>query len=336
MWSHQYWTSADAGLKMRRRDFIAISTGALLCSRQVQAQIKTRRIVILAAASDPSSRLGEFRKRLGQLGYVEGRNIVLEVRSAEGNLDRLPAMAEAILRDGIADAILAESTPAAMAAHQATKAVPIVAMVGVDPVGSGLASSLARPGGNVTGIAIFADEANAKRVELVRELLPKAVRLAAVMAINRGGTANSASVVEAGGKLGFSVDVVVVRPDRLAEDLNPSRLASYDALLCVPDVVLASRKEEVIRLITQSNKPTVFAERQWVDIGGLASFGPDLHEASQHLADQLARVLDGQNVSELPFERPTKFALALNLRTARAIGIEIPPILIARADEVIE
>jgi putative ABC transport system substrate-binding protein len=321
---------------MRRREFIAVSTAAFFCSPGVQAQAGVRRITVLSAASDPSSRMGEVLKRLRELGHVEGKNIVVDFRSADGQLDRLPSLAEAISRNGATDVILAESTPAAIAAHRATRTIPIVALVGVDPVGSGLASSLARPGGNVTGVAIFADEANAKRVELVHELAPKAVRLAAVLAIYQGGTANTAVVVEVGNKLGLSVELIVVHPDRLAEDLSLTRLAKYDALLFVPDVLLASRRDEIVNLIAQSKKPAIFSERQWVDKGGLASFGPDLREVLRHLGTQLARVLNGQNVGDLPFERPTRFEFRLNMRTARDIGTEISPSLLARADEVIE
>ena len=323
---------------MKRRKFIAmvLASAAWQQTGSGQSATTSARVVLLSAAADPAARLRVFREHLSDLGYVEGRNITLEIRSAEGDLKRLPTLAERLVGESGIDAILAESTPAAIAAHIATQTIPIVALVGVDPVGSGLASSLAHPGGNVTGIAIFADEANAKRVELLREVAPRAVRLAAVMVITRGGTLNIDSVRETGGKLGFAVETIVADPENLPEALGPSAVAGFDAFIFVPDVVLASRKDEVIKLIAPTKKPAIFAERNWVDSGGLISYGPDLREASRLWASQLVRVLKGEKPNDLPFERPTKFDLRINLRTARAIGVEIPPTLLARADEVIE
>ncbi len=324
--------------RMKRCGFkaIVVAAAAWPLTRSAQSAATSQRVVLLSAAADPAERLGAFRERLSDLGYVEGRNITLDIRSAEGHLERLPALAEELVRESGIDAILAESTPAAIAAHSATQTVPIVAVVGVDPVATGLASSLAHPGGNVTGIAILADEANAKRVELLRELAPSAIRIAAVMAISGGGTLNVDSVRETGHKLGFAVEIIVADPDRLPEAVGPAVVAGFDAFVFVPDVVLTSRRDEVISLIAPTKKPAVFAGRSWVDSGGLMSYGPDLRDASRHWASQLVRVLKGEKPKDLPFERPTKFDLGINLRTARAIGIEIPPTLLARADEVIE
>jgi putative ABC transport system substrate-binding protein len=323
---------------MKRRKFMAVvaATAAWPLTGSAQSAATSRRVVLLSAAANPAERLGAFREQLGASGYVEGRNIMLDIRSAEGHLERLPALAEALVQEGGIDAILAESTPAAIAAHRATKTIPIVAIVGVDPVGSGLASSLARPGGNVTGVAIFADEVNAKRVELVREVAPRALRLAAVMAISGQGTLNIDSVRETGRKLGLDVEIIVIDPDHLPEALGPSAIAGFDAFVFVPDVVLTTRRDEIIRLIAPTRKPVIFPGRNWVDSGGLMSYGPDLQDASRRWAAQLIRVLKGEKPKNLPFERPTRFELRINLRTARAMGIEIPPMLLARADEVIE
>jgi putative ABC transport system substrate-binding protein len=193
---------------MRRREFIGIVGGAtvrLLIAGGASAAAASR-VVMLSIASDPSARLGAFRKQMNELGYVEGRNITIEFRSAEGQIERLPALAETLVREEKADVILAESTAAAVAAHQATQTIPIVALVGVDPVASGLAVTLARPGGNVTGVAIFADEASPKRVELVRELAPHAVRLAVAMAtFERGGKLNLTPVEETASKLALQL-----------------------------------------------------------------------------------------------------------------------------------
>src|SRR6266702_5390287 len=324
---------------MRRRELIGIVGGAtvrLLIVGGASAAAASRG-VMLSIAADPSSRLGEFRKQMNELGYAEGRNITIEFRSAEGRIERLPALAETLVREEKADGILAESTPAAVAAHQATQTIPFVAFVGVDPVASGLAVTLARPGGNVTGVAIFADEASPKRVELVRELAPHAVRLAvAVATFEKGGKLNLTPVEETASKLGFTVEAIFVDPDHNSETLSPSILDRFDAFLCVPDVVLTSHMNEIIELLAQTHKPAVFSAHQWADNGGLISFGPDLAEASRYWASQLVRVLNGQKASDLPFERPTKFDLRINMRTARAMGIPIPPALLARAGEMIE
>ena len=324
--------------RMKRRGFIAIiaAVAAWPLTGHAQSATTSSHVVLLSAAANPAERLDAFRQQLNDLSYVEGRNITLDIRSAEGRLERLPALAEELVRQSGIDAILAESTPAAIAAHQATQTIPIIAMVGVDPVATGLASSLAHPGGNVTGIAIFADEANPKRVELLHELAPRAVRVAAVMAISGGGTLNIDSARETGRKLGLAIETIVVDPDRLPEALRPSVIAGFDAFVFVPDVVLTSRRNEVIRLIAPTKKPAIFAGRNWVDGGGLMSYGPDLGDASRRWALQLVRVLKGEKPKDLPFERPTKFDLRINLRTARAMGIEIPPTLLTRADEVIE
>ena len=324
---------------MRRREFIGVLGGAAVwpVTASAQSPVIPPHVVLLSAAPDPAERLGVFRKQLRELGYVEGRNINLDIRSAEGHVDRLPAIAEGLVREGGIDVILAESTPAADAAHRATQTIPIVAFVAVDPVASGLALSLAHPGGNVTGIAIFAEETNVKRVELMREVAPRAVRLAAVTAISVGGTLNLDSVQETGRKLGFVVEIInVADPAHLPDALSPSVVAGFDAFVFVPDVVLTSHRDEVIKLIASSNKPAIYPSRNWVDSGGLMFFGPDFRVAYRDWATQLVRVLKGEKPSDLPFERPTKFDFAINLRTARAMGIEIPPTLLLRANEVIE
>lgn len=322
---------------MKRRAFMAVAgMAAWPLAGNAQSAKTPQRVVLLLAATSPAERLSVLREQLAASGYVEGRNIVLDVRSAEGHLERLPALAEALVREGDVDVIVARSTPAAVAARRATQTIPIVAVVGVDPVESGLVSSLAHTGGNVTGIAILADEVNAKRVELVHELAPRAARLAAVTAITGRSSLNVDSVRQTGRKLGLDVELIVVDPDHLPEALGPSAVAGFDAFVFVPDVVLLSRRDEVLRLISPTRKPVIFSERDWVDSGGLMSYGPDFTEVAIRSTAQLIRVLKGEKPKNLPFERPTKLELRVNLRTARTMGIEIPPILLARADEVIE
>jgi putative ABC transport system substrate-binding protein len=224
-----------------------------------------------------------------------------------------------------------------LAAHKATQTIPIVAFTAVDPVASGLADSLARPGRNVTGIAVFSEETTVKRVELMREVVPRAVRLGTVTTKVTSGAQSLAPVLETGRKLGFTVEPINVDdPADLAKALSPEVLAGFDAVVFAPDVVLSAHMAEVIKLVAASNKPAIFPSPDWVSNGGFMSFGPDFADASRHLVAQLDRVLKGAKPGDLPFLRPTKFDLRINLRTARVMGIELSPTVLARADEVVE
>jgi putative ABC transport system substrate-binding protein len=323
---------------MRRREFITLLGGTvtwpLMASAQQAAGIP--RVIQLAPVGVPSQ--VEFTHRLlRELGYVEGRNIRLEFRDAAGNVDALPALAQEIVRDGGVDAILAISTPAALAAYKATQTIPIVAFAAVDPVGSGLADSLAHPGRNVTGITVFSEETTVKRVELMREVVPRAVRLGTVTTKVTKGAQSLAPVLETGRKLGFTVEPINIDdPADLAKALSPEVLAGFDALVFVPDIVLNAHMAEVIKMVGRSNKPAIFPSPDWVASGGFMSFGPDFSDANRRLISQLDRVLKGAKPGDLPFERPTKFDLRINLRIAKALGIELSPTVLARADEVIE
>jgi putative ABC transport system substrate-binding protein len=324
---------------MKRREFIGLIGGAaLVWPIAVRAQQAARmpRVVYLSPVDIPSQVIS-YRTQLRELGYVEGRSSRLEFLNAAGLVDRLSALAEDLVRAGDVDVIVAISTPAALAAHKATQTIPIVAFTAVDPVGSGLANSLASPGRNVTGIAVFSEETTVKRVELMREIVPRAVRLATVTTKVSKGAQSFGPVLEAGRKLGFAVENLIVDdPADLAKALSPEVLTGFDAFVFIPDVVLAAHMAEIIKLVATSNKPAIFPSPDWVSNGGFMSFGPDFADASRHLVAQLDRVLKGAKPSDLPFERPTKFDLRINLRTARAMGIELSPMVLARADEVIE
>jgi putative ABC transport system substrate-binding protein len=323
---------------MRRREFITLLGGAATWPLVASAQqgVGMPRVIHLAPVLIPSQ-ADTTRGLLRELGYVEGRNIRLEFRNAAGNADALPALAQELVREGDIDVIVAISTPAALAAYKATQTIPIVAFTAVDPVASGLADSLARPGRNVTGIAVFSEETTVKRVELMREVVPRALRLGTVTTKVTSGAQSLAPVLETGRKLGFTVESVNIDdPSDLAKALSPEVLAGFDALVFVPDVVLSAHMAEVIKIIGASNKPAIFPSPDWVANGGFMSFGPDFADATRHLISQLDRVLKGAKPGDLPFERPTKFDLRINLRIAKALGIELSPTVLARADEVIE
>ncbi|HKO69536.1 MAG TPA: ABC transporter substrate-binding protein [Bradyrhizobium sp.] len=300
-------------------------------------RIAGRPHVIHLAPVDVPSQPDATRRLLGELGYVEGRNIHLEFRNAAGNVDALPALAQELVREGSLDVIIAISTPAALAAYKATQTIPIVAFTAVDPVASGLADSLARPGRNVTGVAVFSEETTVKRVELMREVVPRAVRLGTVTTKVSSGAQSLAPVLETGRKLGFTVEAINIDdPADVANALTPEVLAGFDALVFVPDVVLSAQMAKVINLVNMANKPAIFPSPDWVSNGGFMSFGPDFSDATRHLISQVDRVLKGAKPGELPFERPTKFDLRINLRIAKALGVELPATILARADEVIE
>lgn len=323
---------------MSRRRFIGLVTGAISWPLVARGQkpAATARIVQMAPVNIPGQ-IDRIKRLLAELGYVEGRNIQLEFRDTAGNADALPALAEDIVREGRADVIIAISTPSALAAYKATQTIPIVAFAAVDPVASGLADSLAHPGRNVTGIAVFSEETTVKRVELMREVLPQAVRLGTVTTKLTSGATSLAPVLETGRKLGFEVEAINVDdPANIAKILSPDILARFDGLVFVPDAILNAHLAEIIGIVGLSRKPAIFAAPDWVANGGLMSFGPDFADATRLLIAQLGRILKGAKPGDLPFERPTKFDLRINLRIAKALGLELSPSVLARADEVIE
>jgi putative tryptophan/tyrosine transport system substrate-binding protein len=323
---------------MYRREFVWLLGCATAFPLKAAAQQPTRipHVVHLSPAVYPAQ-IEFYRNELRQLGYIEGRNIHLEFQNTEGNVEQLPVLAEKLVQGGGIDVILAESTPAALAAHRATQTIPIVAVAAHDPVASGLVKSLARPGGNVTGISFFASETTAKRVELMREVVPRALRLAVVVSKVNDGAESLGSALETGRNLGFTVEVVTIASSaNLAEALSPAILSEFDAFVFVPDVVLSSHMVEVIKLIGVSNKPAIYAGFDWVVGGGFMSFGTDPADVHRRVVAQLDRVLKGEKPSDLPFERSTKFQLGINLPVARMLGIELSPSLLARADKVIE
>ncbi len=323
---------------MRRRGFIGLVTGAIswpLVARSQQLAAAPR--VVHLGPADIPAQIDATRRFLAELGYVEGRNIRLEFRNAAGNADALPALAEEIVREGRVDVIIAISTLAALAAYKASQTIPIVAFAAVDPVASGLADSLAHPGHNVTGVAVFSEETTVKRVELMRDVLPRAVRLGTVTTKLSGGAQNLMPVLETGRKLGFEVEAINIDDTaNIAKILRPEILARFDGLVFVPDAILNAHMAEVIRMVSLSNKPAIFESAAWVANGGFMSFGPDFMDANRHLIAQVDRVLKGAKPGDLPFERPTKFDLRINLRIAKALGLELSPTVLARADEVIE
>jgi putative ABC transport system substrate-binding protein len=287
--------------------------------------------------SSASLRLDAFRHGLRELGYVEGKNIFIEYRFAEENLSRLPELAAALVRMKV-DVIVARSTPVIRAAKNATGTIPIVMAAAADAVRSGLVASLARPGGNVTGLTTIQPELAGKRIELLRDIVPKLSRVAFLA---RGGdTADGLQVTEvryAGQRFGVQVQVLTLKG---AEELEGAFSAMIrervNALIVQPFFIGAlGHGPRIAHLAAKTRLPTVSGLAQFADEGGLISYGPDVLEPTRRAAVFVDKILKGAKPADLPVEQPTKFEFVVNLKTAKQIGLTIPPNVLARADRVI-
>jgi putative ABC transport system substrate-binding protein len=329
---------------MRRREVIAgLAGGAVATSRGVRAQQARRLPVIgfLAASllSTIKPRVEAFRHGLRDLGYVEQQNVVVEWRSAEGQMDRLPALAGELVRLEVDVIVAAGGDSPALAAKQATQAIPIVMVNVGDPVGTGLVSSLARPGGNITGLSTTAGPAiYGKKLALLKEAIPSLSRVAFLS--NPG---NSFSVVAeneakaAAGALGITLHTVEVgRPDQLEGAFAEAMGVGAGALLAVQDPMFFTHRVRLADLGIKNRLPTIYGNLEHVEAGGFMAYTSNRLDLFRRAAGYVDRILKGARPADLPVEQPTKFELAVNLKTAKALGLEVPPSLLARADEVIE
>jgi putative ABC transport system substrate-binding protein len=304
-----------------------------------QAAPKAARVAMLCAPACVGSNMGPFFDELRKLGWVEGTNLVVERNEADSRFDRLPAQAADLVRSK-PDLIVAVSPQPARAVKDATSEIPVVMIFVADPVGLGLVSSLARPGGNLTGIAtLVPGDFIAKMVELARELLPQAKHLAAL--INPSNEIHRLlfprEVPPAAAKLGFQLDVVEVRePGEVPAAIAAVKARGAEVLYITSDPVFHAPPNRVPDLAAGAGLPSMYLTRTHVQAGGLISYGPDFPALAQRGAHYVDRILKGAKPAELPIEQPTNFLLAINLKTAKSLGIEIPPSLLARADEVFE
>jgi putative ABC transport system substrate-binding protein len=282
-----------------------------------------------------------FRQGLRDLGYVEGKNIVVEWRSAEGRLDRFPALVAGLLALEV-DVIVAANTQAALAAKQATRTVPVVFAGPADPVSSGLVTSLARPGGNLTGLSSLpTPELVGKSLELLRQAVPEANRVAALWHRDypertRKDILGAANI--AARALGIRLQFVEARggPESFDRAFAEMTMARAEALTVLTSVLFMSERRRLVDLAARHRLPAVYAVRDFVDDGGLMSYGPLWAGIYRHAATYVDRILRGAKPADLPVEQPTKFELVINLKTARALGLTIPPSVLLRADEVIQ
>jgi putative tryptophan/tyrosine transport system substrate-binding protein len=325
---------------MDRRTFI-ILTGVLMAplASLGQQQPKVARIGFLAGDSpaDNRHRLQTFRDGLHELGYVEGKNLVIEYRWAEGHYERLPGLATELVRLPV-DVIVAVGDPVIFAAKQATSTIPIV-MAGVgDPVARGFVVSLARPGGNVTGVSNFVVTLMGKWLELLKEVLPTLSQVAVLRnAANPTHPLFWTEAQRAAPRLGLKLQDVEVRSsDDLDEAFGSVVSARSGAVVVVPDPLLAGAAKRIAELAMRNGVPTMCAFKEQVEVGGLLSYGPDLAVNAHRAAGYVDKILKGAKPADLPVEQPTKFELFINLKTAKALGVTIPQSVLLRADEVIE
>jgi putative tryptophan/tyrosine transport system substrate-binding protein len=325
---------------MRRRDFIALVSAAAAWPREVIAQSTRKSVRVgLLSASTPiannSSQGAALIRGLSQHGYELGRNLALERRGAEGHIDRLPRLVNELVANKV-DVIVTFGYPPAVAAKQGT-ILPVV-VVAVDPVGTGLVESLARPGGNLTGISDVSAEVTPKRMELLKEVAPQLRRVAMLWNANDLGMTLRYRASEAVAQaLGISVQPLGVRePNDFDQAFEAMIRDPPDAILMVTDSLTILNRKRVFEFAAAHRLPAIYEFDFLVRDGGLMSYGPDQLETFERVAALVDHILKGAKPAELPFEQPTHFRFVLNLKTARSIGLTVPPSLLARADEVIE
>ena len=325
---------------MRRRSFVTLLGGAVAWPLAVRAQQPAMPVIGYLHAGSPGPfvpLMAVFRQSLAEAGYVEARDVAIEYRWAEGQYDRLPAMAAELVRRRVA-VIVASPIPAAVAAKSATTTIPIVFYVGGDPVQLGLVASLNRPGGNATGVNYFVAELGSKQLELLHELLPTAVRVGLMVnPTNENVEGSTKDVTAAAATMGLQIDIVQASDSREIEAAFATLVRNRaDALVIGADPFLTSRRLQLATLATRHAIPAVTGNREFVEAGGLMSYGTSLTEAQRQLGAYTGRILKGAKPNELPVAQSIKFELVINLPTARALGLEVPPTLLAHADEVIE
>jgi putative tryptophan/tyrosine transport system substrate-binding protein len=326
---------------MRRREFIRLLGGATTASWSVVALAQPAKLPTIGylGAADPLSHrtwVEAFVRRLRERGWVEGRTVAIEYRWGEGRADRYAEIAAEFVRLKV-DVILAGATEAAVAAKQATSTIPIIFATAGDPIGSRLVVSLARPGGNATGLSNLGTDLAAKRLALLREVLPGLRRLAVMVNTEySGGVTEGEQIDAAVRKLGLEL---ISMPIRSADDIASAFEAlrgRAEAFYATGDPLVGAQRLRISTFALAARLPTMFPQREYLEAGGLMSYGANFPDLNRRAADYVDKVLRGAKPADLPVEQPTKFELVINRITARALGLDIPPTLLAIADEVIE
>ena len=330
---------------MDRRRFVVLSLGVLLSApinSVAQSGTTRRRVGFLgnADARTQASSVAEFRQGLRDFGFIEGQNIIVEYRWAEGNVDRLPALAAELVTMGV-DVIVASGSPSLRALQQLTKTIPVVTVLLVDPVDFGFVASYARPSGNVTGLASQYQQIITKQVQLLAETVQPLSRIL-VLGHTTAGTPTKGPGVEAAAtaaaeKLGISARLFeVAEATELERAFKGAREFGAQAMLVLPSPFLNAHRRELVRLAAVYRLPVFYELKTFVREGGLMSYGPNIDAMFRRAASFVARILNGAKPGDLPIERPDTFELVINVRTARALGLKIPPSLLLRADQIIE
>jgi putative ABC transport system substrate-binding protein len=325
---------------MKRREILALLGGVAAWPLAVRAQITgklpTIGFLCPTGASVAGQRVSVFDRRLQELGWINGGTVAIEYRWAEGRTERFGEIAAEMVRLNV-DVITTWGTATAVAAKRATSTIPIVFTIVGDPVGSGLVANLARPGGSITGLSTQHPDSGSKRLELLHEMIPNLRRLALMTNIGNIGDALEVREVQAAART-LGTDVVILEVRR-AEDIAPAIEALHgeaDALYVANDALFNDNRARVNALALDARLPTIHGFREIVVAGGLMSYGPDYLDLFRRAADYVDKILRGTKPGDIPVEQPTKFDLIINLKTAKALGLDIPPSLLARADEVIE
>ena len=327
---------------MNRRAFNTLLGGAAaawpLAARAQQAG-KVHRIGVLETISTTLNVANFYalREGLRQLGYAEGQNLVIEYRSADGRDDRFPGLARELLALKV-DVIVTRGTPAAKAVKNATSTVPVVMMASGDPVGVGLVTSLARPGGNITGLSAIVGELAPKRLELIREIVPGLARIAVLANTSNDAVRRDWARIETAARsLGVRSQLLDLREsDALGPTFDDASARRADALVVVIDAITQANQQRIVDLAMKHRLPAIYSSREFVDAGGLISYGVSYPDLYRRAATYVDKILKGTKPADLPVVQPTKFELVINLKTAKALGLTIPDKLLALADEVIE
>jgi putative ABC transport system substrate-binding protein len=327
---------------MRRREFLSFVGGAAAAWPVTARGQQAMPVIGFLNPTSPDTsadRLGAFRQGLKDSGYVEGENVAIVYRWAENQIDRLPALAADLVRRQVTVIATTQGTASAFAAKAATTTIPVVFAVAEDPVRLGLVASLARPGGNLTGINFFSSELVAKRLEHLRELVPGAVRVAVlvnpVIAFNTETTLRD--LEPAARAMGLQIQVLNASTIHEIDAAFATFVRERpDALFVGPDPFLTSRRVQLVQLAVRHALPVSYSSRETVEVGGLISYGSNLVDAWRQVGVYTSCILKGAKAADLPVEQPTKYELVINLKTAKALGLTVPPTLLALADEVIE
>ncbi len=310
---------------------------ALVHPAHAQKQASIPRIGVLLLGAPPNANLDAFIQGLRELGYIEGKNILIEYRFAEGKAERLPELARELVLLKV-DAIFTAGTPAIFALKEATKTIPIVFFSTSDPIGTGVVASLAHPGGNITGISVLASDLWPKRLELLKEIFPKLSRVAMVWNKGNAGMALEAKATQdVAGPLGITLqDRGVKDPNELEVIFGVVSKDRPDGFLALTDPVLNSYQKRILDFLTKNQLPAIFDNQAWVEAGGLISYGANYADAFRRAATLMDKILKGTKPADIPVEQPMRFELVINLKTAKQIGLTIPPNVLVRADKVIK